>query len=136
MPEDELADGHVLADAEAHLDAGGFERVGHAAEHLDFDRVPREAGGFELRQGGGDGPARCASPAGERRPVRRPVFLGPGVDEHGGHALEAGVGLAFARPDRKHGPAQRLGVGQLVVPVSALDEADGDAAAACGGTRR
>ena len=40
---DHFADGDVFAEAQAMIDDGAFQLIGHAVEHLDFQRVVRQA---------------------------------------------------------------------------------------------
>jgi hypothetical protein len=70
---DHLADGDVLAHAQAHLGGGVLELVGHAVEHLEFD-APRAAGrAARARRARRRWSARCASPSASFTPPCRRV---------------------------------------------------------------
>ena len=125
-----LADGNVLARAQAHFGHCGFQLVRHAVEHLHFERVLREiellaqgervSDGAHIVRAQGELDTTLVGPARGRR------------NESGSHALEARVGLRLAAPDG-NGPASLLGDDRLVVPVGALDEAHGHLPASIAG---
>ena len=119
---DHLADGDVLADAQAHAGAGVLELVGHAVEHLEFNGLAGELAALEPGEGGRDG-ADVVRAEGELDPALAGLARA-GIEEDLDHVLEAAVGLPLLVPDRAR-PALLLGVDGLIVPIRALDQADG-----------
>jgi hypothetical protein len=97
---------------------GLLQRIAEAAEHLQLDVRVLAARQAVVGQGVGHRPEvvrgdRQPHPAGELR-----------VDEPLGELLEVAVAVGFDLEDR-HAPAVLLSVDDLVVPVGALDQPDG-----------
>ena len=117
-----LPDRHVLAHAQPQLGGRALQLVGHAVQHLQFDRARRQAQSLGRGQRRRDA-ARVVA-AQRQLHATFACALRCALQEDALHALEARVGERLLGPHGA-GPTLLLGVDGLVVPVRALHQSHG-----------
>ena len=118
---EQVADGRVKADAMAEIAHEVAFRLGHAVEHLEFERAGLEAEFVGVGEDDGHG----AQVVGAERGMDGRVMVEHSADE----AFVVRVGLGLLGEDGA-GVAVEAGLDDFVIPVGSFDETDSQRCAA------
>ena len=112
---DRFAERHIDAQRIVEVEQRRLQRVGHAVQHLELDRVLRHSTPLRARHRYRD----AARIVGRDRRMQARI----GIEQACRAVLETGIGLGLARPDRDR-PAMLGRQHRLLVPVGAAHQAD------------